>query len=242
MNEGWIKLHRRFLKWEWFELSEMIKLFIYFLLKANFEDKNWKGIEVKRGQFITGRKQLSAELQMSEQKIRTCIERLKSTNEITMQSTNKYSIVTVLNYDSYQLLNNDQQPAKQPATQPTSNQPATTTKNIKNIKEEETANFYELEKQKAGGKYKDKYIHFVGFLYGKNDMDKLLNTILKLEEQVTFKNFCTLMEKIRDVNNEKGDKKVKLLDMIMGMHNKPKYIKGNKSLYLTLNSWINRER
>jgi len=242
MTEGWIKLHRRFLKWEWFELSEMIKLFIYFLLKANFENKNWKGIEVKRGQFITGRKQLSKDLQMSEQMIRTCIGRLKSTNEITIQSTNKYSIITVLNYDSYQLLNSDHQPAKQPATQPTSNQQATTTKKDKNIKKEDTANFYELEKQKVKGIYKDKYIAFIDFLYGKNDMGKSLDAILKLEEQVTFKNFCTLMEKIRNINNENGSKKVQLSEMIMAMHNKPKYIKGNKSLYLTLNSWINRER
>jgi len=245
MNEGWIKLHRRFLEWEWFDSSDMIKLFIYILLKVNHKENTWRGIKIERGQFLTGLNTLNKETKISIQSLRTCLRRLESTKEINMQVTNKYRIITACNYESYQDV--QQATNKQTNKQLTSNQQAsnkqvTTNKNDKNVNKEEVINFYELEKQKAGGKYKDKYIHFVGFLYGKNDMDKPLNTILKLEEQVTFKNFCTLMEKIRDVNNEKGDKKVKLLDMIMGMHNKPKYIKGNKSLYLTLNSWINRER
>ena len=76
MAEGWIKLHRKFLEWEWFELSGMVKIFVYFLLKANHKSNNWKGIKLERGQFITGRKKISTELGMSEQQVRTCIERL----------------------------------------------------------------------------------------------------------------------------------------------------------------------
>ena len=63
--QGWIKLYRRFLKWEWFEDEKMVKLFIYLLLSVNFEDKKWRGIDVKRGQMITGRKVLSKEREIS---------------------------------------------------------------------------------------------------------------------------------------------------------------------------------
>jgi hypothetical protein len=135
--EGWIKLHRRFLKWEWFEDEKMVKLFIYLLLSVNFEDKKWRGIDVKRGQMITGRKILSKETGMSEQSIRTCLERLKSTNEITIKATNQYSVLTLTNYESYQEgLSEVNQQTNQPLTneQPTSNQRATTTKEVKKEK------------------------------------------------------------------------------------------------------------
>lgn len=55
-----------------------------------------------RGELVTGRTSLSAQTGLSVQSIRTALERLKSTNEITIKSTSKYSIVTIVNYDTYQ--------------------------------------------------------------------------------------------------------------------------------------------
>lgn len=141
--EGWIKLHRKFLTWEWFNKSEMVHLFLYLLLKANHEDKIWQGVEIKRGQVLTGRKILSKDTGISEQSIRTYVNRLKSTNELTIKSTNKYTIITICNYDSYQTVNNNNnqqinQQINQRSTnnQPATNQQLTTTKNEKNEKNE----------------------------------------------------------------------------------------------------------
>ena len=192
MNEGWIKLHRKFLEWEWFELSEMVKLFVYFLLKANHKSNNWKGIKVERGQLITGRKKLSKELRMSEQKVRTCIERLKSTNEITMQSTNKYSIITVCNYDNYNTIDNKKQPTKQPVSnqettskQPTSNQQITTNKNDKNGNNEKN------------GKKKNEFdLIFEEFIKMRNKIKKPLTE--KAEELILKK-----LNKLTDNENDK---------------------------------------
>jgi len=58
-NQGWIKLHRKFLEWEWANMPEMVSIFIHLLLRANYEDGKWRGISIKRGQFITGRNTLS---------------------------------------------------------------------------------------------------------------------------------------------------------------------------------------
>ena len=135
---GWIKLHRKFLKWEWFNDNNMVMLFIYLLLKANFETSKWKGIEVKRGQLITGINSLSQQTRVSLQSIRTVLKRLKSTGEITIQSTNKYSIITICNYDSYQIIESDtNKPANRSLTneQQTTNKQLTTYKNNKNGKE-----------------------------------------------------------------------------------------------------------
>jgi predicted transcriptional regulator len=78
---------------------------------------------------------------ITEQTIRTCLNRLKSTNEITIKVTNKYSIITICNYESYQLINNitnqqiNQQPNQQlTINQPTTNQQLTTNKNEENNK------------------------------------------------------------------------------------------------------------
>ena len=121
----------------------MFHLFHYLLYKANWEDRKWNGIIIKRSQLITGRNTISRDTGISAQSVRTCLERLKSTNEITIKPTNKYSIITIINYDYYQPLedNINQHINQQTNKQSTSNQPTTNHneeyKNIKNKNKEE---------------------------------------------------------------------------------------------------------
>ena len=131
--DGWIKLHRKFIKWEWYDDINTKVLFLHLLLTANHEQKQWHGVTINRGQVLVGRKKLSKNIGLSEQQTRTSINKLKSTNEITTKSTNKYTIITIVNWDEYQKQTKNQ-PAKQPSKQLTSNQQVTTTKNDKNIK------------------------------------------------------------------------------------------------------------
>jgi len=127
-NQGWISLHRKLIDWEWYQNSNVKCLFLHLLLTANFKEKQWKGITIKRGQVLVGRGELSKILDLSEQQVRTAKNKLKSTNEITSQPTNRYSIITVLNYDLYQ--DNNQQLNQQITNkQPTDNQQITTTNN-----------------------------------------------------------------------------------------------------------------
>lgn len=138
-NLGWIKLWRSFLKWEWFDDPNTLKVFLYVLLKVNHSTKKWMGIEIKRGEFLTGRQQMAKDLKISEQSVRTSLKRLKSTSEITIKSTNKYSIIQVLNFEKYNDANQQSnQLANQQLTsnQPATNQQLTTTKNDKNEKNE----------------------------------------------------------------------------------------------------------
>lgn len=137
LNNTWIKIYRGMLDWEWFEFSEMVHLFLYLLLKANIEDKNWRGVLIKRGQLATSNATLRKDLHLTEQQIRTCIKRLISTGEITYQSTNKYTLITICNYESYQeykKTNNEQDNEQTTNEQRTSNEQTTTTKEIKNIR------------------------------------------------------------------------------------------------------------
>jgi hypothetical protein len=100
--EGWIKIWRSFLKWEWWDDHNTTRLFIYLLLAANYENKKWHGFPVDRGQLITSFANLHKTTGLSVRSIRTCINRLKTTNELTIKTTKKYTIITLCNYDYYQ--------------------------------------------------------------------------------------------------------------------------------------------
>lgn len=102
MEQGFIKLFRSFLDWEWHDSPNMVCLFIHLLILANWEDKQWHGMTIKRGQFVTSLQSLSDTTGISVMSIRTCLKKLTVTGEITQKVTNKYRIVTITNYDSYQ--------------------------------------------------------------------------------------------------------------------------------------------
>ena len=137
-NQGWIKLHRKFLKWEWYDDINTSRFFLHCLFRANHEDKKWRGTIIKRGQFISSLSKLSKECGLSIQQTRTCIDKLISTQEITHQPTSKYTLISLVNYDKYQSTNtqsNTQDNNQVTNNQQTSNKRVTTNKNYKELKE-----------------------------------------------------------------------------------------------------------
>jgi len=127
--DGWICLHRSLLEWEWYDDKNACRLFIHLLLKANHKPKKWRGITIESGSLIAGRHVLSAETGLSEQQIRTSLNKLKSTNGITIKSTNKYSMISICCWSKYQ--DNNQQVNQQVTNkQPTNNQQVTTNNNV----------------------------------------------------------------------------------------------------------------
>ncbi len=103
MNNGWIKLHRSMLDWEWYTDINVCRLFTHMLLKANHKDNNWRGILIKRGQTLTSLNKLESETGLSKSQIRTAIKKLISTREIAQQSHSQHTVFTIKNYDSYQV-------------------------------------------------------------------------------------------------------------------------------------------
>ena len=99
---GWIKIHRSLLQWEWFQKPDMVQLFMYLLLKANVEDRKWQGIDVKRGQVVTSVATICRDLSLSTKKIRNCLGHLKNSQVISIKTTNKFSVITICNYATYQ--------------------------------------------------------------------------------------------------------------------------------------------
>ena len=131
MSQGWIKLHRALLEWEWYDDVNVSRLFIHCILKANHKDNKYKGKLIERGSFVTGFENLSKETNLSVQKIRTAISKLKSTNDLTIKSTPQGTVIQVVSYNKFQVATNESTNDQQ-----TDNKQITTNNNDKNKKNE----------------------------------------------------------------------------------------------------------
>jgi len=135
---GWVKLHRKAIENGWLKNHNMWIFWTYCLLKASHKRHKhlvgFRQIELAPGQFVFGRKIASIETGLSEQAVRTCLENFKKLGNITSTSTNKYTLVTIVNWGLYQDTNQEtnQQPnQKVTSNQPAGNQQVTTNKNVR---------------------------------------------------------------------------------------------------------------
>lgn len=101
--EGYVKLYRKFLEWQWYSEPTTKAVFIHCLLKANYENCIWNGTAINRGSFITTNERLSTELWLSVSKVRQAIRNLVKTGEITISATNKFTLITITKWNEYQL-------------------------------------------------------------------------------------------------------------------------------------------
>jgi hypothetical protein len=103
---GWIRLYRSLLTNGWLTNHRLLVFWIYCLLKAGHEPQKVlignQQIELLPGQFIMGRKKASRETGLSERQIRTSIDSLRTMQNLTIKTTNKYSLVTLINWEIYQ--------------------------------------------------------------------------------------------------------------------------------------------
>ena len=130
---GHVILHRKILGWEWYMDINTCRLFIHMILKANWKDGKFRGTTVPRGSFVSSLDKLSEETKLTKREIRTAIAHLKTTGELTVRTTNKYSVFTIQNYDLYQ--SNDTQNDNQMTNERQTNDILSTTiEEIKGIK------------------------------------------------------------------------------------------------------------
>jgi len=134
MSKGWIKIHRQITDWEWYDEPNTFRLFFHLLLKANHKQNKYRGVTIEVGQIMTGFDKLANETGLTLQKVRTSINRLKSTNEITIKTSSKGSIIQIVNYKKYQVVTDEEQTTNKQITndQQTNDKQITTNKNDNN--------------------------------------------------------------------------------------------------------------
>ena len=120
MSVGFIKIHRALFENWVSDEPEALAVWVRILSEANFADKkkkfNGSIIEVKRGQLIFGLNAFSDRSGVSVMKLRRIISDLEADGMINRQKTNRYSLLTVVAYDSYQGLTSQEQAINTPLT------------------------------------------------------------------------------------------------------------------------------
>lgn len=104
--EGWIKIHRSLLDKGWFRKPEAVQLWLYLLLKAEFQDTEsfWLGkvVYLKAGQFITGRRKISNDTGISESSVERLLNMFEMCSQIEQQKSNTSRLISILNYEKFQ--------------------------------------------------------------------------------------------------------------------------------------------
>ena len=160
-DKGWVKLFRAIKDWEWYDDANVFRVFIHCILSANIEDKSWRNIVIKRGDFLTSVEKISKELKLTIQQTRTALKKLKSTDCVTIKTTSRYTMITIVAFDKYQALNkpNNKQITNKISNnnkrvtnkQQTNNKQITTTKELKNIRSKEYKK--KEEREEGPGKF-----------------------------------------------------------------------------------------
>lgn len=110
MNNGWIKLHRKSLDSTIFQNDKGWKVWCWCLMKANHRENNFllgrTKLTTKSGQFIMGSLKASEQLDLAKSTIWYWLDFLESEGQVGIKKTNKYSIITIKNWDKYQEVGN----------------------------------------------------------------------------------------------------------------------------------------
>lgn len=123
---GWVKLHRQIIDWEWYTDHNTFRVFLHLLLTANHKDKKYKGMELKAGTIVTSRDLLAFATGLSVRQVRTALDKLKTTNELTIKTSPQGTIIQIVNYLKYQIEANELTNER-----PTNDQQTTSNKNEK---------------------------------------------------------------------------------------------------------------
>lgn len=105
---GWLKLHRSIITNKIFENERLLKVFVWTLCKATHKEYDQliglKSIKLYPGQFITGRNKAALELKLPPSTVWDHLKTLENLETIRIESTNKYSKISIVNWDLYQVL------------------------------------------------------------------------------------------------------------------------------------------
>ena len=133
-------MYRSMLDWEWYDDTAAVRLMLHLILTANWETRSWHGQDIAPGQLVTSMDKLAETLGTSRSAIRRTLDKLKLSGEVTIQTNNHWTTVTLANWAEYQDMQsttdrpNDRQTTDK---RPTTDRPAATTKEVKKERSKE---------------------------------------------------------------------------------------------------------
>jgi len=162
MKAGWIKLFRKVQDNAIYKDSELLHIWTHCLLNASWEDKevyfNGSMVRIRRGELIVGRDKLQERTGINGMTAYRKLNVLQKMGNVNIKANNRYSVVSVVNYDAYQgEPDEDEQPndSQTTAKRQESEQPNDTTKKKRSKEEKKVRgihNFNNLYKGANNGK------------------------------------------------------------------------------------------
>lgn len=170
-KQGYIKLYRQITDTPVWADSDKLKLWLICLMKATHDEKTQvvgnQIIELKAGQFITGRSALSDDFNHDVKKDRRVdgltlfrwLSLFEKMEMLNIKKTNKYSLITVLNWDKYQgqRTSNEQQLNNKRTS---NEQQLNTNKNDKNVKNDKNEKKEDICYQQIADMYNNTCVSF----------------------------------------------------------------------------------
>lgn len=195
MKLGYIRVYRNLINWEWFTDVNTSHLFVYCMLRANHSSQKWQGKTLKKGTFITSLSKLADNTGLTIRQVRTSLNKLKTTNDLTYTTTNKFTVINVRAYCDWQNLENkndkqnDTDNDKQMTSKRQTSDKQMTTDNKENNKRDYIHNLSLSEREllinfsKENCKDKRKYRAYFNKLVENGDYITILEDLKQKEEQ-----------------------------------------------------------
>lgn len=100
-NGGFTKFPNRLRGASW--RSEHKTVAVYFTLRmhANHRSDVWSNVAISPGELCIGRKVLAAETGLTENEVRTALNHLQKAGEITIKTTNKFSVISFTDKENW---------------------------------------------------------------------------------------------------------------------------------------------
>lgn len=137
LENGYIKLHRRLLGWEWYDDPVTKILFIHLLLTVSIKDDRWHGADIPRGSRVASIPTLAKELGLSTKQIRTGLAHLEGTGSVARKKYPKFTVISIVCWDEYQ---GEGQAKRQATGKQSGSQGAGKGQQYKNIRKQEERN------------------------------------------------------------------------------------------------------
>jgi len=135
MNRGFVHIWRKTLDSGWLRNHKLWAFWSWCLLKASYKEFDaivgLQVVHLMPGQFVFGRQKAAQETGLTEREIRTIIAFLIKCGNLTIKTTNKFSIITIVNWHTYQ--SREDESDQQSDQQVTNKGPHTIIKEYKNI-------------------------------------------------------------------------------------------------------------
>ena len=185
---GWIREYRKLLDNPIIKKPLYCHLWNTLLLLAQHEKHSfiWKNNlrTLEPGQLLTGRKQLAEQTGISEGHIETILNYLENQQQIIQQKTNKFRIISIINWALYQS-RDGQQTTKQQQPKQQAGQQKDTYKNVKNENNNKYIEEFEKFRKAYPGKKRGESEEYDNFRKKHKDSKDVLSLLSSaLEQQI----------------------------------------------------------